>query len=120
MTFDYIVIPSSKYYHEIRVYLEEIGVDKKCIIKGWYKKAVELSYWKMMLAQEKEFVNDGYRKVMLCIAEEDNDDFLQGKIVADFGCGPRGSLQWTNKPLMKIGYGNCSKSIISQRKKGSN
>ena len=56
-----------------------------------------------MLAQEKEFVNDGYRKVMLCIAEEDNDDFLQGKIVADFGCGPRGSLQWTNKPLMKIG-----------------
>lgn len=40
---------------------------------------------------------------MLCLAEEENDDFLKGKIIADFGCGPRESLQWTNKPILKIG-----------------
>lgn len=28
---------------------------------------------------------------------------MQGKIVADFGCGPRGSLAWTNSPAAKIG-----------------
>lgn len=101
--YDYVVVPSSKYYSEICKVLEKIGVYKERIIKGWYKNVSELSYWKKMQEQEENFVNDQYKEVMLCLAEEDNDDFLKGKIVADFGCGPRGSLAWTNKPLMKIG-----------------
>ena len=32
-----------------------------------------------------------------------NDDFLSGKIVADFGCGPRGSLVWASSALLRIG-----------------
>lgn len=37
------------------------------------------------------------------MAEEPNDDFLKGKIVADFGCGPQGSLFWTKSPYLRIG-----------------
>ena len=44
-----------------------------------------------------------YEPIMLAIAEEENDDFLSGKIVADFGCGPRGSLSWAKSALTRIG-----------------
>lgn len=101
--FDYVVVPSFKYYAEIVEHLEGLGIEKCRIIRGWYKQECEFSYWTRMLSNEKEFFNDGYERVMLCLAEENNDDFLRGKIIADFGCGPRGSLAWTNKPLLKIG-----------------
>lgn len=101
--YDYIVVPSSKYFSEISNYLEKIGIDKSRIVKGWYKKVSEFSYWQDILNQETIFKNNGYKQVMLCLAEEENDEFLEGKVVADFGCGPRGSLAWTNKPLMKLG-----------------
>ncbi len=31
---------------------------------------------------------------MLAIAKREDDEFLSNKIVADFGCDPRGSLAW--------------------------
>jgi len=37
------------------------------------------------------------------MAGESADDFLKGKIVADFGCGPRGSLVWARSALLRIG-----------------
>lgn len=37
------------------------------------------------------------------MAQKTNDDFLHDKIVADFGCGPRGSLQWATAARMRIG-----------------
>lgn len=40
---------------------------------------------------------------MLAMAEESSDDFLKGKIVADFGCGPRGSLVWASTAFLRIG-----------------
>lgn len=40
---------------------------------------------------------------MLSMAEETGDGFLTGKIVADFGCGPRGSLAWAGSALLRIG-----------------
>lgn len=40
---------------------------------------------------------------MLAMAEESNDNFLKGKIIADFGCGPRGSLVWAGSALLRIG-----------------
>jgi len=101
--YEYVVVPSSKYYSEICEHLQALGVDKSQIVKGWYKNTAEFSYWEKMIEQEKTFVNYKYKEVMLCLAEEENDNFLRGKIVADFGCGPRGSLAWTDKPLMKIG-----------------
>ena len=45
----------------------------------------------------------GYERLMLGMAEEPNAEFLHGKIVADFGCGPCGSLVWARNALLRIG-----------------
>lgn len=64
----------------------------------------ELTYWHNRFTQEEEkFDNAHYEHRMLRMAEEANDDFMRGKIVADFGCGPRGSLSWTKAPMLRIG-----------------
>jgi hypothetical protein len=43
------------------------------------------------------------KKIMLSMAQEEDDLFLKDKIVADFGCGPRGSLAWVKSTPIKIG-----------------
>ena len=64
----------------------------------------ELNYWMNRYFEEnKVFQNSHYKKTLLAMAKEPNDDFLKDKIVVDFGCGPRGSLTWTNSPKLKIG-----------------
>lgn len=40
---------------------------------------------------------------MLGMAGEVNDEFCRDKIIADFGCGPRGSLEWINSARITIG-----------------
>lgn len=68
------------------------------------KKTSELSFWKSRLDLDNGvFSNSHYQRLMLAMAEEPNDDFMRGKIVADFGCGPRGSLVWTKSPYLRIG-----------------
>lgn len=68
------------------------------------KSCAELSFWRSRLDIDKgRFTNSHYERIMLAIAEESNDDFLKGKIVADFGCGPRGSLVWAGSALLRIG-----------------
>lgn len=68
------------------------------------KYAGELDYWKMRFEKEGEsFENQFYKRLMLAIANEESDDFWKDKIVVDFGCGPRGSLYWTNTPRVSIG-----------------
>lgn len=55
----------------------------------------ELAYWKRRHSTEGGRFNNGhYRKLMLAMAGEADESFLEGKVVADFGCGPRGSLAW--------------------------
>lgn len=64
----------------------------------------EMSFWKLKYNSENHvFKNSHYRKIMLAMAMEEGDEFLKGKIVADFGCGPRGSLVWAESALMRIG-----------------
>lgn len=68
------------------------------------KNAEELAFWRSRLEIDKgKFSNSHYEKLMLGMAEEPNDSFLQGKVVADFGCGPRGSLVWAGSAALKIG-----------------
>jgi ubiquinone/menaquinone biosynthesis C-methylase UbiE len=55
----------------------------------------ELNYWRNRHRSEGgKFANDWYEKTMLAMAHEADASFLKGKVVADFGCGPRGSLAW--------------------------
>ncbi|HET8579487.1 MAG TPA: methyltransferase domain-containing protein [Nitrospiraceae bacterium] len=68
------------------------------------KYASELSFWKWMLdAADGTFKNSHYERLMLAMAEEPSDDFLRGKIVSDFGCGPMGSLVWAKSASLRIG-----------------
>ncbi|MHB9075852.1 MAG: methyltransferase domain-containing protein [Desulfobaccales bacterium] len=57
---------------------------------------------------------------MLAIAEETDESFIKDKIVADFGCGPCGSLVWAESAKIRIGidvlvdqYSSCFPSILS-------
>lgn len=64
----------------------------------------ELKYWiGRYNAENHSFENGFYKKIMLGMAQELDDSFLKNKIVVDFGCGPRGSLAWTQAPKLRIG-----------------
>lgn len=68
------------------------------------KYEAELTFWKQRFAADNgTFQNSHYEKIMLGMADEPNSDFLTGKIIADFGCGPRGSLAWAKPAAMRIG-----------------
>lgn len=107
LEYDRILISSKLYFDEIRSELINQGCDKKKICKLMYdtdKYTGELSYWCCKYREEKGyFINSGYRDIFLGIANEKSDSFLDNKIIADFGCGPRGSLAWTDVPKVKIG-----------------
>jgi len=79
------------------------------IIKQVYKIVVhkhqaELRYWKRCLKWDGgHFDNGHYQKLFLAMAGETNTEFIRGKVVADFGCGPRGSLKWAVSAAERIG-----------------
>jgi SAM-dependent methyltransferase len=68
----------------------------------------ELAFWRERFKEGGESLTDaestaGFKRIMLAMAEESAPDFVTGKIVADFGCGPRGSLVWAHNALLRIG-----------------
>ena len=70
------------------------------------KAARELLFWQGRWYEEDMQFRDNrdyYRRIMLAVAGEDSESFLQGKVVADFGCGPRGSLCWAEIANERIG-----------------
>lgn len=68
-----------------------------------YKNNAELEYWKKrFLAEGNSFQNSWYKKHMLDMVRAD-EAFFENKIIADFGCGPRGSLEWIDNSKMNIG-----------------
>lgn len=106
--FDKIIISTEKYAVEIeRQLIENYKIPTEQIVtidiaKDKYEG--ELDFWRVKYEEEQSvFRNDHYKDLMLAIAEEKDDKFWENKVVADFGCGPRGSLRWTKTPRMKIG-----------------
>ena len=102
---DLIYICSSKYYMDIRKQLmERYGAKESDFVEQEERKYTgELNYWRSRLRIERKLTNAHYKDLMLNIAGEKDDTFWKNKIVADFGCGPRGSLVWTKTPAVKIG-----------------
>lgn len=104
--FEEIYIASDLYYSEIREQLiRECGIKsdvikKVCLETNKYEG--EMSFWKAYYVREG-FDNSVYRKMMLNILGEENDECFKDKVVVDFGCGPQGSLVWTDAPKTKIG-----------------
>lgn len=86
-------ISSKKHYQQLL---------QQCLLFNKYEH--ELAYWIGRYdAENHTFGNGHYKKTMLGMAQELDDSFLKDKIVVDFGCGPRGSLVWTNAPKLRIG-----------------
>jgi len=68
------------------------------------KYDAELSFWRSRLKIDNGRIkNYDYEQLMLAMAGETTDDFLKGKIIADFGCGPLGTLAWADSALLRIG-----------------
>jgi len=68
------------------------------------KYTSELNFWRSRLEIDKgQFKNGHFERLMLAMAEKSSDDFLKRKIIADFGCGPRGSLVWASSAFLRIG-----------------
>jgi len=60
------------------------------------KADAEIGYWKKRFDLEGgRLQNSWYQKLMCCISGKDKAWF-SGKVVCDFGSGPRGSLEWLN------------------------
>jgi SAM-dependent methyltransferase len=85
----------------------------KSAIKGTLRKLkymftnkyrAEMRFWRSRLKKDGGvFDNSHYQKLLLAMAEEETDEFLQDKVVADFGCGPRGSLVWVKSAKLRLG-----------------
>jgi SAM-dependent methyltransferase len=68
------------------------------------KRRAELAFWRGRSRHDGgRFRNDHFERVMLAMAGENNADFVAGKVVADFGCGPRGSLVWADRASLRLG-----------------
>lgn len=68
------------------------------------KSISELSYWRGRYQDENQnFINSHYKDLMLSILNIDTISIFDNKVVADFGCGPRGSLEWINNASECIG-----------------
>lgn len=81
-----------------------INIFKSFYAKYSNKYSGELLYWKTRFEMENgKFGNEHYKKIMLAIAGREDEDFIQNKVIADFGCGPRGSLTWAKSAKLRIG-----------------
>lgn len=76
---------------------------KKFGVKG-RKYAREMSFWEgRWEAENRDLCNSHYKDLFLAMADQPDGSFCRGKIVADFGCGPRGSLHWLKEARVRIG-----------------
>lgn len=62
----------------------------------------ELQFWKDRFDKEQVLGNAHYKDLMLAISGKSYSYFV-GKRVADFGCGPRGSLEWCDCADERVG-----------------
>ena len=96
------LIPTStkrKYWQwlEDRRLMKEFGVTS-------VKYARELDFWRSRWeAAGGRLENQFYERLFLAMSGEKDAAFCADKIVADFGCGPRGSLNWLQTSRFNIG-----------------
>ena len=93
----------------INIFKESLPCPLKKILRHvrlcfYNKYDIELAFWRSRLKIDQDtFCNTHYQRLMLAMAEEPDDSFLEGKIIADFGCGPRGSLCWAKSARLRFG-----------------
>lgn len=66
------------------------------------KADAELKYWESRFrAEGGKLQNSWYRRLMCSVCGQD-EKWFDGKVVCDFGSGPRGSLEWANGAAKRI------------------
>jgi ubiquinone/menaquinone biosynthesis C-methylase UbiE len=68
-----------------------------------FKYAAEYGFWKSRKILEGNLGNSHYEQIMLKMGGFAGREALAGKVIADFGCGPRGSLCWATEASRRIG-----------------
>lgn len=68
-----------------------------------HKHDTELGFWEKGYKPREDADIKYYKDLMLAVAGEKDERFLEGKVIADFGCGPRGSLSWLDIAKERIG-----------------
>jgi len=66
------------------------------------KKDYELDYWKSRFAVEGALTGSHYQNFYTEVFGLTTHDF-EGKRMLDIGCGPRGSLEWADNALERVG-----------------
>jgi ubiquinone/menaquinone biosynthesis C-methylase UbiE len=66
------------------------------------KELTELLYWRIIKIIEGDLTNTHYKFFYTAFFQKD-DSFYDSKIILDIGCGPRGSLEWAENSLLRIG-----------------
>lgn len=72
------------------------------------KYEAELKYWRDRYEIEGQLANKHYEELMLRLSGKDSS-FFDGKVIGDFGCGPRGSLEWIHKRLPQKEVGDFNR-----------
>ena len=68
-----------------------------------FKKHYELKYWKDRYSEEKSYFSNSHYEPLYtaCYGLQQSD--YNGKRVLDIGCGPRGSLEWADMTVQRVG-----------------
>lgn len=71
------------------------------------KHTGEVGYWQRVWDSEGGRFSEshavGYETIMCRLAGQPDSNFVRGLVVADFGCGPMGSLAWASPARVRIG-----------------
>lgn len=78
---------------------------------GRWKKMSELAYWRSRKKLEGELTGDHY-KFFFTDHFGLSDEFYDGKVILDIGCGPRGSLEWATMAARRIGLDPLAKEYL--------
>ena len=71
-------------------------------LREYVKKYCELKYWKQRQREEGSLKHDHYQQ-FYTTAFGLSREFYTGKRILDIGCGPRGSLEWSQGAAERIG-----------------
>ena len=72
------------------------------VFMGFEKSDYEMSYWKSRKKAEGDLSNTHYIKYFTKHFDL-SEEFYNSKKILDVGCGPRGSLEWANNALERVG-----------------
>lgn len=78
----------------LRPLLQAVGIDTK--------RLYEIAYWRRKQRSEGKLQNDWYEQLFTTCFELPRDFYLDKRIL-DIGCGPRGSLEWADGALERVG-----------------